>query len=225
LADLARRTALGTAIRLTTIKHETHSRADYPDEVDTNRGILANITERVNKNYWRELADYTSKKGAFVPIGLVATNAGTELARNVRLEVVQAKNSSLAFMAEKDVPRFPQSKSILFTPELPRSIFKTSKATPEVLDHGDRWTVTIEFGDIQPKAQSWAEDPLLVSSDGSGIHTLQLRIYADNLSEPHESEIQLEFDVEARPKLTLENLREVERQYWEEREAEIDDYL
>ncbi len=128
-------------------------------------------------------------------------------------------------MAEGDVPRFPQSKSVLFTPELPRSIFKTLKATPKVLDHGDRWTLTIEFGDIQPKAKSWVEDPVLVSSNASGVHTLQLRIYADNLSEPQESEIQLEFDVEARPKLTLENLREVERQYWEEREAEIDDYL
>jgi hypothetical protein len=225
LADLGRRVTLGTSASLQTINHEQHTKSDYPDEVSEDEGFLSSISDDVNRNYWRELADYTFTHRSFAPIGFAATNASGELARNVRLEITQPKDSAVDLISDDDLPEFPSNRrGILSSKFFRSSMLHQPKATPKVLEHDDRWTLLIDFGDIQPKATSWAADPVYVSASVAGIHRLPLRIYADNLSEPQESEIQLDFSREERPRLSLEDLRQVQDQYWKEKEKELDDY-
>ena len=190
---------------------------DYPDERTAERGFLGNITDDVNRNYWRELADYTLTRRSLAPIGFAATNVSAELAKNVRLEINQPKNSGAGFI--DDLPDFPRhNRGALFVPSVSlNSMLNPPKGALKLLDHDDRWTLTVDFGDIQPKATSWAADPVYVSARAEGFYSLSLKIYADNLSEPQDAEIQLEFAIEQRSRLTIENLRQIQDEYWMER--------
>ena len=225
-ADLGRRVTLGTLMNLTTINHEQHARTDYPDEVSTARSLLSSISADVNRSYWRELADYVLMRRSFAPIGFAATNASGELAKNARLEITQPKGSSVDLISDAALPEFPSNRRGIFSPRLfNSSMLHPPKATPKVIEHDDQWTLQIDFGDIQPKATIWASDPVYVSASVPSIYRLPLRIYADNLSEPQEAEIQLDFSIEQRPRLTLQDIRQVQDEYWKEKEKEIDDYL
>lgn len=66
----------------------------------------------MNKNYWRELADYTLATRSLAAIGLAATNKSAELARKVRLEISQVKNSGIRLV--EDLPKFPRHNRTSF---------------------------------------------------------------------------------------------------------------
>jgi hypothetical protein len=223
-ADLDRRVTLGTSVNLSTINHEQHARTDYPDEVSPDWDF-SSISSGVNRNYWREVADYVLTRRSFAPIGFAATNTSGELAKRVRLEIIKPKDSAVGLMGNADLPDFPSPRLGVFSP----SVFNSSlreppKGTPEVLKHDDQWTLEIEFGDIQPRATIWSVNPVYVSASTPGTHHLPARIYADNLSEPQEAEIQLDFSIDQRPRLTFEYLREFQDEYWKQREKELDDF-
>ena len=193
--------------------------------MNNRRSLLSSISEDVNSNYWRELADYALTHRSFAPIGFAATNASGELAKNARLEIIQPKGSAVDLIGDADLPEFPSNRRGIFSPRLfNSSMLRPPKATPKVLEHDDQWTLHIDFGDIQPKATVWAADPVHVAASLASAHRLPLRIYADNLSEPQEGEIQLDFSIEQRPRLTLEELGQIQDQYWKEKEEELDDY-
>jgi len=223
LADLTRHVTLGSSIRLETVNHENQN-TDYPDAVNDDQSLLARISNNVNRNYWRDLADYIDTHRAFAAIGFAATNASGELARNVHLEINQPKDAGIAFMGEEDIPEYPEYRSGLAS--LPRlfnsSMLHPPKGTPKVLDHDDRWTLLVDFGDIQPQKTSWAADPIYVAANAPGLYRLSLKIYADNLSHPQDAEIQLDFVIDQRPALNLEDLREFQDEYWKEQEERYD---
>ncbi len=224
LADLKRRVTLGPSVQLETITHEIQNTTDYPDAVSDDQSLLARISNDVNRNYWRELADYIDTHRAFAPIGFAATNASGELARNVHLEINQPKDSGIALMGEEDLPAFPNYRNGLAT--LPRlfnsSMLNPPKGTPKVFDYDDRWTVLIDFGDIQPQKTIWATDPIYVAVNAPGLYRLSLKIYADNLSRPQEAEIQLDFVVDHLPALKLEDLSQFQDEYWKNQEEGYD---
>lgn len=123
------------------------------------------------------------------------------------------------------LPEFPTSRRGVFSPRIFNSSLRDPpKGTPIVLKHDDQWTLEIDFGDIQPQATIWEVDPVYVSARTPGSHRLSVRIYADNLSQTQEREIQLDFSMEQRPRLTLEYLDKFQEEYWKQREKELDDY-
>jgi hypothetical protein len=224
-ADLSRRVPLGTSVNLSTINHEQHARTDYPDEVSDGWGF-SSISYGVNRNYWREVADYVLTKRAFAAIGFVATNTSGELAKRVRVEIIKPTGSAVDLIGDADLPEFPSARRGVFSPKIfSSSLRDPPKGTPIVLKHDDQWTMEIDFGDIQPKATIWAVDPVYVSASTPGTHCLPVRIYADNLSQPQERDIQLDFSIEQRPRLTFEYLDKFQEEHWKQREKELDDFV
>lgn len=221
-ADLDRRVTLGASVNLSTINHERHTRTDYPDEVSDDWGLSR--IYGANLNYWRELADYVFTKQAFAAIGFAATNTSGELAKRVRFEVIKPQGSAVSLIGDADLPEFPSARTGVFSPRLFNSSLRNpQKGTPIVLKYDGQWTLEIDFGDIQPKATIWAIDPVYVSATTPGTHSLGVRIYADNLSEPQEEEIQLNFSIDQRPRLTLEYLEKFRDDHWKQRERELDE--
>jgi hypothetical protein len=47
---------------------------------------------------------------------------------------------------------------------------------------------------------------------------LAIKVYADNLSQPLDAEIELDFDIDVRPALTIEELERFDEQYVKELE-------
>lgn len=218
LADLKRGVTLGTSIRLNTIKHEKHNRRGLPNAGSSDSSPLGRFNlDRVNVDYWRELADYIFVRRTLAPIGFAALNASGELAKNVRIEINQAKETGIIFMEGDDLPKYPVYQGYGFLQNLPSNPL-LQRNVPEVRDHHDRWTLLINFGDVQPKATNWATEPVYVAASAPGPYTLAIKVYADNLSQPLDAEIELDFDIDMRPALTIEEIERFDEQYVKELE-------
>lgn len=70
----------------------------------------------VNRNYWRELADYVLTKRSFTAIGFVATNTSSELAKRVRVEIIKPTGSTVDLIGDADMPVFPNARRGVFSP-------------------------------------------------------------------------------------------------------------
>lgn len=219
LADLEHRKTLGTNISLKTINHAPHKKTAFPKE-DSNRDWRTLFTHSyTNSEYWRELADYLVILRAFTPVGFAAINPSEELAKRVRLEIVCPKEVGLTFKEKREMPKFPRDSMSRFGPIFSPQIL--DKNAPSVHKYQDRWLVIIEFGDIQPKATSWSVEPISVSAPASGTYSLTARIYADNIPHPQEEAVKLDFEVEARPALTMDDLSQVD---YEALEKDLEKY-
>jgi len=75
-----------------------------------------------------------------------------------------------------------------------------------VLHHDSQWTLTIDFGNIQPKSYAWADEPFYIGSSEKESLELEAVIYADNLPNPQKVKLTIEFQIENRIALTIDEL-------------------
>jgi len=76
----------------------------------------------------------------------------------------------------------------------------------EVVYHGSQWTITVHFGNVQPKSSVWADEPFYIGSTTEKSLELEAVIYADNLPEPGKVKLTIEFEIENRSPLTIDDL-------------------
>ena len=72
--------------------------------------------------------------------------------------------------------------------------------------HGSQWTLTIHFGNVQPKSSVWADEPFYIGSNAEEFLELEAVIYADNLPDPPKVKLTIEFEIENRFPLTIDDL-------------------
>lgn len=213
-ASLSNRRLLGDSIPLQAILHEPHNPGEIPD-LNTNihpANLLATQTW-INTDYWRDIATYAIRHRAYKGIGVAAINTSERLAKNVRIEM-ECSHSAVSFLRAADMPDFPvREQSVLQIPRWQLAPPSSSVIEPVIRKHDDRWTITIEVGDIQPKATVWADKEFFVKAGVSGPCTLDVQVYADNISQPQRSRLSIDFSIESKPALTLDELKKIEDQH------------
>lgn len=212
-ANLKQRKPLGGNLLIKTVYHAPHKKKDFPNAKNSDETSRAVGISYTNYDYWRELADYTWARRAFYSIGFAATNMGDELAKSVRLDIECPTLDKLLFREKGDMPTFPEySKDITFSRFSPFDFSETgeeAKKSPRIDKYEDRWLINIPLGDIQPKSTNWATKPIFIAAPSSGTYPLVVQIYADNISQPQEVKVILDFDVEELPVLTLNDLEQM----------------
>jgi len=210
-ANLEDRRMLGGSILLRTVNHAPHQKHRFPDKEDPDRFGLSSLTSNVNPEFWRELADYTRIYRVYSPAGLATTNISETLIKRVRLQIEYPENGALSFSGMKSMPDYPASTRYSWLGYVSQPASK--KVAPLIEKYGDRWVITVEFGDVQPHATSWAAEPILIAANTSGHFSLTGQIYADNISPPQAVTIELNFEVESRPSLIIADLEQVDEEY------------
>jgi hypothetical protein len=76
----------------------------------------------------------------------------------------------------------------------------------EVVYHSSQWTLTVHFGNVQPKSSVWADEPFYIGSSAEKSLELEAVIYADNLPDPRKVKLTIEFEIENRLPLTIDDL-------------------
>lgn len=211
-ADLERHQPLGQSIELKTIWHESCDPGDYPDAGSQGgsgfaAALVAASQHLVNRNYWRELAYCLLVMKSCRPVSLVVTNTSSRMAENIRIQFEYPKFEGAIFIDSTNYPDRPDYERSLY-PNLPgrtRPILIRNKTKVE--DHGDRWTVTVYLDSIQPKAKVWAAEPFYVGSNMNQEITLDATVFADNIGQPQHVKLKIQFEVEQRPALTMDELR------------------
>jgi len=80
-----------------------------------------------------------------------------------------------------------------------RTILSESSRDVTVTRHGDNWLLSAFFQKVQPKRAVWTENQFYVGSSQGSALELPARVFADNLSDPQDVKLRIEFVTEVRP--------------------------
>ena len=211
-ADHQSRTDLGTCLDLWSIAYEGGA-TQLPDASEKKGNLLfepLNLSQEVNREYWRDKEEYLRTRALLKPVCFVIRNQSGSLAEGVRVEVVGSSTDGISILNEDDLPRKPAYRRF---DNLSRNlrIGPQSRQGPktEVEHYGNGWTLTVNFGNVQPKSHVWTMEPFYIGSASRTCLELEASIYADNLPEPQKTTLTIRFVIEKKPALTLDVLKGV----------------
>ena len=144
-----------------------------------------------NRRYPQELISFTFNSEFFTSIGLSINNDSGAVARRLR------------FVGS--IVKFPGIEIRDWLPNSPsRSLYVAfpSVTDPEVpirlKEYGERWDVTIDFGDIRPHERAYTDEVIYVGSTEPKVARLEGKILADNIPDPIDCTLELDFKTEQR---------------------------
>jgi hypothetical protein len=171
-ANIAARQRLGPIVTLksTIVKYE----ADKIPRMKTAPYSMANILGRGNEGHYREHARYIAEVDLLNEVGFYVQNEGAMLAPNVRLVIEGTVEPEVTIGDGSQYPKYPGG--------LDHGLSYLDKVDVEI--HGNQWSLTVQFGNIQPKASAWSFGSFHIGATKNTKLDLSAVIYADNVSDP-----------------------------------------
>ncbi len=217
-ANIYTREFLGNSIELTSTVLDLPKYNNLPDFNPARSPLdTISILNRANHNYYRQLARYFEDKFLINPIGFVVKNLGQITAYNVRMLITTERESDLRLLTASDYPTRPR-KDHSFPGIIPditplQTLVEPANQKMDLDFHGNKWTLNIGFGSIQPKAKAWSNDIIHIGSREEKSLELKGQLFADNLPNPINVPLTISFSTkEFTADLdTLEELMEKER--------------
>lgn len=147
---------------------------------------IASIGSSPNRNFYRELYQFYEYKSLLKKVSIRLINTGNVTAFNARVDI-NIVGDELLFVHESDYPDRPQKyhnylASINDRVSLPAIAQMGSRLSVD--KNGAGWLIKINFGNIQPKAEDWLEDPIIMGSRKPQDVRFDAIIYADNAPNP-----------------------------------------
>lgn len=211
-ADLNNRNVIGTNINIPSLSYGQPKNAlpDYGIQGKKSHSfmLLKSLPiEQFHAGYWRDKEKYIRLINLVKPIGFMIQNQSNTLANNVRVEIINNFEHTVKILAE--LPFKPYSDWHRNNISSIRSIHQP-KSPITISRHGDDWTLEINFGNVQPKSITWLSEPFFLGSMEKEKLDIEALIYADNISEPQQIHLSVNFDIENRPALTIDDLRNMQ---------------
>ena len=147
---------------------------------------IASIGSSPNRNFYRELFQFYEYQSLLKKVSLRLINIGNVTAFNARVEISIVEDD-LLFVHKSDFPDHPQKyfnylASINDRVSFPAIAKIGSRLSIE--KNGAGWLIIINFGNIQPKAEDWLEEPIFIGSRKPQDVRFDAIIYADNAPNP-----------------------------------------
>lgn len=151
-------------------------------------GINLDPMNRVNENFFHDLAAYEFTRRLFRPVRLLVTNVGQVAANNVRAELTVPTNIGVVVIDDSEMPDPPSRRMDLLSSSALKGIKPAFARNPGGVDidkNDERFRVDIDCGDLQPGRRVWS-DVFYVGKGESGDLSLCGVALADNLPRPKE---------------------------------------
>ena len=196
-ADIAQRITV-------TSPYQAHTRLLRPllpvntFDLPPQRGIPAGLGPTPNTDYSQEIINFAFERTLFVPLGFVVSNDSRTVAKRVRLvghipvSGTLAVSEYLAPMPKKEYSLIPDVGYLV-------EAIGTNRVEPRVEQLQNRWEITVDFGDIRPRDSVYTSDCIWLCAAESTDVEVTGYLYGDNLPEPIQCCLQVEFHVENRP--------------------------
>lgn len=157
----------------------------------------------IRPDYWREKEEYIRLTNLLRPVAFVIHNQSSTFVQGVRVEII---GSSCGGITVRD--QLPDKPAYRLIDVIPPNIDarRSLQRQTEVVYHSSQWTLTVHFGNVQPKSSVWADEPFYIGSSAEKSLELEAVIYADNLPDPQKVKLTIEFEIENRPPLTIDDL-------------------
>ena len=151
----------------------------------------------VNPDYSQELIEHTFYNACFKPLGLQLHNASGVAATRVLFEGTLKKQER--FLVLDEMPPFPRREIGRFSLPDIHPLARVHDAQMELQESSDHWKISVEFGDIRPGERRTTIDNLWFGSRDSGVARLEGKLLGDNIPEPIQCSLDIQFEVERRP--------------------------
>lgn len=157
------------------------------------------LHDRLNADYFVELANYIAFHKLIKEIRLVVTNTGKVPANDVRLEIAVPNGEGVGVFDWPDVPDKPERReSMLVT-----SAMKDFKIRPALqyagyvdIERNDhQMKIEINCGSLQPGRKVWS-DTFFLGVGQTGEVEIRGTLYAANLSKPHEFQLSIDATID-----------------------------
>jgi hypothetical protein len=116
----------------------------------------------ISPDYWREKEEYIRLTNLLRPVAFVIHNQSSTLVQGVRVEII---GSSCGGITVRD--QLPDKPAYRLIDVIPPNIYAERLSLPrqtEVVYHSSQWTLTVHFGNVQPKSSVWADEPFYIGS-------------------------------------------------------------
>ncbi len=144
--------------------------------------------DRLNNNFFRELAEFEFVRRLFRPVRLAVKNVGQVVSNNVKIEIIVPRNIGVEVKEEFDMPdrpkRLTRHHNIKIKPVFSRSYL----GRVEIDNNEERSRIEIEWEHLQPGLQVWS-DVFYIGKQETGDSFLLGSAFADNLPQPKEFEL------------------------------------
>lgn len=147
---------------------------------------LANFGSSPNRNFYRELFQFYEYQSLLKKVSIRQINIGNVTAFNARIEISIVEDD-LMFVRKSDFPDHPQKYFNYLASINDRVSFPAIAKIGSRLSidkNGAGWLIVINFGNIQPKAEDWLEEPIFIGSKKPQDVRFDAIIYADNAPNP-----------------------------------------
>lgn len=132
----------------------------------------------------KELRSYYEQTALLNSLGFWVHNSGSVTATGVRAEITSDTQEGVHVLDESGRPREPRgSLELLTTLAMPSDISVTT--------HGGILLVSVNIGNLQPKAEYWTDAGLYVGSKCPAQIPMVARLFADNLPQPLEFQLNI----------------------------------
>jgi len=160
----------------------------------------------ISPDYWREKEEYIRLTNLLRPVAFVIHNQSSTLVQGVRVEIIGSSSGGITV-----TDKLPDKPAYRLIDVIPPNIYAARLSLQrdpqtEVVYHGSQWTLTVHFGNVQPKSSVWADEPFYIGSSAEKSLELEAVIYADNLPDPRKVKLTIEFEIENRLPLTIDDL-------------------
>jgi hypothetical protein len=160
--------------------------------------ILYSWAGKTNRDYYREAIEFLDFRLRHRPIALKVWNSGSTAAINTRVVINFAKSAPMSCVLERDAPERPEAEKNQWY-----SNIRPVKAYKQRLDTlGDTFDLIEELGTVQPQGTTYSEAEIFIAPSRShadeAIYTLHIQIFADNLSQPVSTTVDLPFEITRR---------------------------
>lgn len=163
---------------------------------------------RLNENYYHELANYEFVRRLVKEIRLVVANTGDVPATDVRLEIAAPVGKGFRIVDESKIPGPPERR----TSVVPSAAMNSLRLRPafrhagyvEIDENDQQVKVEIDCGNLQPGRKVWT-DSFHLGIGRSGEIELKGHIFAANLTKPQEFSLKINADIQ-RTSMRLDEL-------------------
>lgn len=156
--------------------------------------------QNYNEKYFQEIIRYTRDMAFLKSFGLRLFNDSGTVGQRVRFVGSVTKDNAIIVLDSTRQPDRPHRNPMdeILRPTVPLSQQLRSDPDPRVRELGDRWEITIDFGDVRPREDIWTTNPLFIGSK-DGITRLEGKLQGDNIPEPIPCVLEVSFEVKQRP--------------------------
>jgi hypothetical protein len=160
----------------------------------------------ISPDYWREKEEYIRLTNLLRAVAFVIHNQSSTFVQGVRVEIIGSSSGGITVrdkLADKPAYRLID----VISPNIYAARLSLQRESQtEVVYHGSQWTLTVHFGNVQPKSSVWADEPFYIGCSAEKSLELEAVIYADNLPDPGKVKLTIEFESENRLPLTIDDL-------------------